>query len=104
LLYVAAATLTSTGESKYYEVKGESGHTFSRGFCPECGSPVLVKPARPEFIGVWAASLDDPSWVQPTMDIWTVSAQPWDYLNPHLPKCEQQPTPEEIQALLTAQS
>jgi hypothetical protein len=104
MLYVATATLTSTGELKYYEVKAESGRAFSRGFCPECGSPVLAKPASPELIGIWAASLDDPSWVQPTMDVWTGSAQPWDYLNPHLPKYKQQLTAEEIEVLLAARS
>ena len=104
LLYVVAAGLTGTGEVKYYEVRGESGWTFSRGFCPECGSPVLVKPGtRPEFpelIGVWAASLDDPSWVEPSTDIWTGSAQPWDHMHPALPKFARQPTEDQIKELL----
>jgi hypothetical protein len=104
MLYVAAATLTSTGELKYYAVKGESGRPFSRGFCPQCGSPVLAKPAGPELIGIWAASLDDPRWVEPTMEIWTGSAQPWDYLTPHLPRYKQQLTAGEIEVLLAARS
>ena len=44
---------------------------MSRGFCPECGSPVLVKePDRPVIVLIQAASLDDPSWHEPNMDIY----------------------------------
>lgn len=40
------------------------------------------------------------SGLEPAADIWTASAQPWDNLNPHIPKYERQPTPEEVQALM----
>jgi hypothetical protein len=40
---------------------------------------------------LYAGSLDDPSWVRPTRDIYTDSAQPWDYLNPALPKFPKMP-------------
>jgi hypothetical protein len=33
-----------------------------------------------------AGSLDDPGSFAPTRDIFTASAQPWDYMNPDLPK------------------
>jgi hypothetical protein len=33
-----------------------------------------------------AASLDDPSIFKPAMDIFASSAQPWDHMNPALPK------------------
>jgi hypothetical protein len=48
--------------------------------------------------------MDDPSGLEPAADIWTASAQPWDYLTPHLPKYERQPTPEEFAALLASRS
>lgn len=104
VLYVPKAALRLTGEGKSYDVRGESGDTVSRGFCPQCGSPAWAQgDINPEMIGVWAASLDDPSGFEPAVDIWTASAQPWDYLKPHLPKYERQPTPEEFQALVAAQ-
>jgi hypothetical protein len=46
--------------------------------------------------------MDDPSGLESVADIWTASAQPWDYLDPHSPKYERQPTPEEFQALMAA--
>ncbi|MFN6571018.1 hypothetical protein [Dendronalium sp. ChiSLP03b] len=33
-----------------------------------------------------AGSLDDPSWFRLGVDCYIVSAQPWDYMNPDLPK------------------
>ena len=45
------------------------------------------KPAvMPHLLGIMAGSLDDPSSHRPAIDIYTTSAQPWDYLNPELPK------------------
>ena len=65
VLYVSKATLTITGKSKYYDVRAESGNQVSRGFCPECGSPVFIQAELvPDLQGLWAASLDDPSQFQ----------------------------------------
>lgn len=80
------------GTPKYHSVKADSGHTTSRGFCPECGSPVLGKIAEePDIMVIQAGSLDDPSWFQPAMDIYTSRAQPWDFMNPALQKFEKEP-------------
>lgn len=101
---IAAFTLTR-GTLKYHRVTGESGNTLDRGFCPECGSPVVIKGQRASSLGLivlWAASLDDPSWFRPVMDIFVVSAQQWDYLNPALRKFERTPTDEQAREMLTA--
>jgi hypothetical protein len=34
------------GEPKYYAVTADSGHTVSRGFCPECGRFCLGESPR----------------------------------------------------------
>ena len=81
------------GAPQYHSVKADSGHTTSRGFCPECGSPVLGKiTEEPDIMVIQAASLDDPSWHKPTMDLFLSSAQPWDFMNPALQKFEKEPT------------
>ncbi len=85
-MLVPRSAVTITGNVKYYEVTGDSGSTVGRGFCPNCGSRLFSKPPNPELMGIMAGSLDDPSYFQPTMDIYTDSAQPWDYMNPDLPK------------------
>jgi hypothetical protein len=80
------------GTPRYYTTPSAAGGTHTRGFCPECGSRLLgvVDPASPR-IGITASSLDDPSWFTPQMDIFTSDAQPWDHMNPALPKFEQYP-------------
>jgi hypothetical protein len=55
-------------------------------FCPNCGSRLFGKRALSDLLSITAASLDDSSWFRPAMDCYTASAQPWDYINPDLPK------------------
>ena len=91
-LLVPQSAVTITGDVKYYEVTGDSGSIVCRGFCPNCGSRLFSKPPNPELMGIMAGSLDDPSYFQPTMDIYTDSAQPWVCMNPDLPKFAKMPT------------
>jgi hypothetical protein len=92
VLLVPRNAVKITGEVKYYDVKGGSGNILSRGFCPTCGSRLFGKPeVRPELLSIMAGSLDDPSSHRPAMDIYTASAQPWDYMNPELPKFPKMP-------------
>jgi hypothetical protein len=87
-----AAALTITGKVKYYDSKGESGNILSRGFCPECGARLFGKAsAMPDLAMITAGSLDDPTQYKPSMDIFTVSAQPWDHMNPALAKFTKMP-------------
>jgi hypothetical protein len=53
----------------------------------------LAKVAEePNIMIIQAASLDDPNWHKPTMDLFLSSAQPWDYMNPDLAKFAKEPT------------
>jgi len=71
------------GEPRYHEITADSGNTARRGFCAQCGSPLFASTsARPDVIGIRAASLDDPSWFRAQREYWTSSAQPWDILSP----------------------
>jgi hypothetical protein len=84
---VPTSAVKITGEVKYYEVTGDSGSIVRRGFCPNCGARLFGKPAAsPDIMSIMAGSLDDSSWFRAPADIYTASAQPWDYMNPDLPK------------------
>ncbi len=81
------------GALHFYDSPSQPGGKTQRGFCPDCGSPVTAEsPAsgRP-IVAVYAASLDDPSWFKPQMNVWTCDAYPWDEMNPALPKFEKYP-------------
>jgi len=85
-LVLPASSVQVTGEVRYFRREGEHG-AVERGFCPVCGSPVILKLERlADMIAIHAASLDDPSSYKPAMDIFTASAQPWDVMHPDLPK------------------
>jgi hypothetical protein len=80
------------GALRFHGTPSEAGGKTHRGFCPECGARVAVKPeAAPQFVAIHAASLDDPSGFKPGMDAWTSDAQPWDAMNPALAKFEKYP-------------
>ena len=72
-------TVTVTGELKTYEDQGDSGATLHRKFCPECGSPIYSSStASPALMFIKAGTLDDTSWLDPKVHIWTESAQAWN--------------------------
>jgi hypothetical protein len=86
-LYVPISGVKIAGDVKYYDTQGDSGKKVSRGFCPNCGARLFNKADMlPDIIGITAGSLDDPSWFRSQMDIYTDSAQSWDFMNPELPK------------------
>ena len=52
-----------------------------RTFCSACGSPIFsAATAAPQLAFIKAGSLDDASWIEPAVEAWTSSAQPW---SPH---------------------
>src|ERR1700751_4180849 len=80
------------GSPRFHASPSEKGGMTRRGFCPDCGAPVVVKPdAVPQFVAIRSASLDDPSWFKPQMDVWTCDAHPWDEMNHALAKLKKYP-------------
>ena len=105
LLVPETAFTLTTGTPRYHQGTADSGKAIKRGFCPECGSPLVLSGHRASsfgFVGIMAASLDDPSWFHPTADFWTSTAQPWAVMNPRLAKCEQNFTEDQLKEALTS--
>jgi hypothetical protein len=93
VFYVPTSGFVITkGSPKYFGTKSEMSGENVRGFCPECGSRLFG--GRSELgQGITASSLDDPSIFKPQFDIWTSDAQPWDQMDPKMPKFEKYPSP-----------
>ena len=73
------STFTTTGD--------DHGQATERHFCSGCGSPIYsISGAAPQFAFIKAGSLDDSSWIEPALEVWTGSAQPW---TPHFPNAAQ---------------
>jgi len=64
-----------TGELANYADTAESGDTVNRRFCPRCGSGIYSETdKRPGMVILKAGALDDTSWLEPTVHVWTESA------------------------------
>ena len=82
----------SQGALRFHDSPSHAGGKTHRGFCADCGSPIVAKSdSVPQFAAIRTASLDDPSLFQLQMDVWTSDAHSWDPMNPALPKFEKYP-------------
>ena len=71
---------------------GESGQSVVRKFCPQCGSPIVSEVAvTPTLDWVKAGTLDDASWLQPQVNMWCDSAQPWVLMKDGVPQFARNP-------------
>ena len=83
----AAGFRVTQGAPKRYASTSDAGHTVTRSFCGDCGSPLYIQvSARPDIIGIRVGTLDDASGFRADADIFVNSAQPWDHMDPALPK------------------
>jgi hypothetical protein len=76
------------GTPRSYVTTGVRGGHLHRGFCGDCGSPLIGQPKSenaPPVMALHAASLDDPSWFRPQHHIFVSDAQPWDSIDRSLP-------------------
>ena len=89
----AKAFRLTQGNLKYHFTQKARGGLHKRGFCPDCGSRIsgAETDGPSEIVGILASSLDEPGWFQPTMDIFTSQAQPWNRMDPNLPKHTEYP-------------
>jgi hypothetical protein len=84
-----------SGQPKGYDKIVESGNTATQCFCARCGSPLyMLTSGNPEYIGIRALSLDDPSCFKAEAEAWVCDAQPWVCMDAAVPKLDK--SPEEI--------
>jgi hypothetical protein len=76
------------GTLVHYTTDSIKGDGNKRGFCGTCGSRITGAESE-RIIAVTASSLDDPSIFKAQFDIFTSHAQPWDTMDPSLPKYDQ---------------
>jgi hypothetical protein len=78
ILLIPKESLEIDGDLKFYTSTGSEGSHVTRGFCENCGSPVISfveENADLSFIKV--GSLDDSSWVSITSNFWSSTASSW---------------------------
>jgi hypothetical protein len=56
----------------------DHGGETERNFCTACGAPIFsVAAVLPDLALIKSGSLDDSSWLEPGIEVWTSSSQPW---------------------------
>ncbi|MBW4049591.1 MAG: GFA family protein [Proteobacteria bacterium] len=93
-MLVPAAALDVSGATSAYTSMADSGNQITRRFCPNCGCHLFADSSgRPHYTVVRAGTLDDPSSVTPSTNIWTSSAPGWACMDTNLERVERQPAP-----------
>jgi hypothetical protein len=78
VIAVPQPAVSIQGSLKTYTRTGDSGQQVVNRFCPDCGSTVVIEPAAlPATTIIPAGTLDDTSWLKPTMEIYCDDAQSW---------------------------
>ena len=72
----------TAGEPRLVRRTADSGRVGTRWHCPECSSWICSSPGPSSNSAeavrrVRAGTLDDTSWLRPTVHFWTRSKQPW---------------------------
>ena len=71
-----------TGTTAQHVKTADSGNAVTRRFCPACGTQLFSdSTGRPGLTVVRLGTLDDPSAIKPTANIWTASAPAWACLD-----------------------
>jgi hypothetical protein len=91
---VPQAAVSIQGPAKTYSTKADSGQNNVRRLCPNCGSTILSEPAALAGISIIrAGTLDDPSWLKPSLEIYCDRAQPWVQLGGDMKRFPGMPQP-----------
>jgi hypothetical protein len=78
---IASDAVQISGQTSQFDGVGDSGKATHRRFCPACGTSIAISAdVMPGVTMIPVGSLDDGSWVQPAMQIFCDSAQPWAVL------------------------
>ncbi|MDP9140788.1 MAG: GFA family protein [Pseudomonadota bacterium] len=91
---VPTAAIEISGNTTEYTSTTDSGNQIRRRFCPQCGSHLFSDSSgRPGLTVVRVGTLDDPSSIKPTVNIWSASAPAWACLDSSLERFDRQAPP-----------
>ena len=92
ILMLPSKAIKMEGELKFHTTTSASGRSMNRGFCDECGSPVLgFIEEMPGMKFVRAGSLDDSSWLKIDSNFFSSSAHSWSPIDEDIPSFTHNP-------------
>jgi hypothetical protein len=88
----AALSIEGSTLASFTTVGEDHGGDTERSFCSACGSPIVsFAAAAPELAFLKAGTLDEASWLEPVVEVWSRSAQPWSPHFEHAARLERGP-------------
>lgn len=85
LFMVSSEALDIDGPLRFFEQRSDNGNVVGRGFCGECGSPILLRTSGyTNLVFLTAGSLEDADAFHPTQVLWHSQARPWDMTDSRL--------------------
>jgi hypothetical protein len=89
-----SAAIEISGSPAVFVRRAPNGNPARRRFCANCGCHLFADtPGYADVIVVRVGTLDDPSSIQPSANIWSASAPAWACLDSELERVERQPPP-----------
>jgi hypothetical protein len=88
VVIVPAQALNIAGETNLFGRPSDSGATFTRHFCPHCGTPIYGQSSRAEALRMLPVGFfaGQNSWFAPSQLIFARSQPIWDLVADHIPK------------------
>lgn len=83
-----------TGEPRSFSRGADSGGTVECTFCGDCGTRIHHMPSKlTKTLNLKPGTLDDTSWLNPTLHVWVSSKQPWVPIPDGVPRFDRNPGP-----------
>jgi hypothetical protein len=90
---VPRESFSVSGSLQTFANAGDSGRKLDRKFCPRCGSVVVIEAEGfPGMALIMGGTLDDSTWLNPTMALFCDRAQPWLTINHEMTNFQRMPT------------
>lgn len=87
IAYYPAGQVSVAGEAREFTRPTDSGHSFTTGFCPTCGSTVYARASRlSEIVGVTVGTIADPAFPRPLRSVYEQSRHHWIALPESIPR------------------
>ena len=94
IVFIPEESVRKSGEMKGYAATTDSGNTYTRYFCPTCGSRVYGENTlRPGIAAIPVGVFEDRSWFKADAVVYCRNRDAWDVTDTSVPNFDEMPPP-----------